>query len=151
MLPGLPTWFVSKESACQCRKHRFNSWARKLPWKRKWQPTPVFLSGKSHGQRSLTGYNHGVTKMLDTTQQLNNSNITLPAIEYGSSTNTPLKNIKRYFFKVKKRYPSSKISETCALSYLFQHYSQWPRYRNNLRAHHRWMDKNVYTLKHTHT
>ena len=119
MLPGLPTWLVSKESACQCRKHRFNSWARKLPWKRKWQPTPVFLSGKSHGQRSLTGYNHGYTKMLDMTQQLNNSNITLPAIEYGSSTNTPLKNIKRYFFKVKKRYPSSKISKRHVLFHIY--------------------------------
>ena len=35
----------------------FYLWVRKLPWKRKWQPTPVFLSGKSHGQRSLAGYN----------------------------------------------------------------------------------------------
>ena len=80
---------------------------------------PVFLSGKSHGQRSLTGYNHGDTKMLDMTQQLNNSNITLPAIEYGSSTNTPLKNIKRYFFKVKKRYPSSKISKRHVLFHIY--------------------------------
>jgi len=36
--------------------HRFDPWVRKIPWRRKWQPAPVFLSGKSHGQKSLTGY-----------------------------------------------------------------------------------------------
>ena len=35
---------------------RFNSWVRKIPWRRKWLPTPVFLPGESHGQRSLAGY-----------------------------------------------------------------------------------------------
>jgi len=45
---------------------RFDSWARKIPWRRKWQTTPVFLLGKSHGQRSLAGYStaHGGTKSL---------------------------------------------------------------------------------------
>ena len=38
------------------QEHRFNSWVRKIPWRRKWQPTPIFLSGKSYGQRSLAGY-----------------------------------------------------------------------------------------------
>ena len=40
----------------QCRRQRFNPWVRNIPWSRKWQPTPVFLPGKSHGQRSLVGY-----------------------------------------------------------------------------------------------
>jgi len=47
-----------KESACQCRRHRrrgFRPWVGKIPWRRKWQPTPVFLPGESHGQRSLVG------------------------------------------------------------------------------------------------
>ena len=38
-----------KKSACQCRRrkrHRFDPWVRKIPWRRKWQPTPVFLPGK---------------------------------------------------------------------------------------------------------
>ena len=34
----------------------FNPWVRKILWRRKWQPTPVFLPGKSHGQRTLGGY-----------------------------------------------------------------------------------------------
>ena len=42
-----------KKSTCQHRRHRFNPWVGKIPQRRKWQPTPVFLSGKSHGQRSL--------------------------------------------------------------------------------------------------
>ena len=52
---GLPRWLSGKESACQCRGLGFNSWVRKIPWRRKWQSTPVFLPGKSHGQRSLLG------------------------------------------------------------------------------------------------
>ena len=57
-----------KESACQCRRPRFNPWIRKIPWRRKKQPTPVFLPGKSHGQRGLAGYIvHGVTEESDTT------------------------------------------------------------------------------------
>ena len=48
-----------KESACQCRSHKrpgFNPWVGKSPWRRRWQPTPVFWPGESHGQRSLAGY-----------------------------------------------------------------------------------------------
>ena len=39
----------------RCRV-RFDPWDRKIPWSRKWQPTPVFLPGESHGQRSWVGY-----------------------------------------------------------------------------------------------
>ena len=56
---GLPRWLSGKESACQCkspRRRRFDPWVRKSPWRRKWQPTPIFLPGELHGQRSLAGY-----------------------------------------------------------------------------------------------
>ena len=46
-LYGLPRWLSGKESTCQCRRCRFNPWVRKIPWRRKWQPTPVFFLGKS--------------------------------------------------------------------------------------------------------
>ena len=49
-LSGLLRWFSGKEFTCQCRRHRrckFNLWVGKIPWKRKWQPTPVFLPRKS--------------------------------------------------------------------------------------------------------
>ena len=37
-------------------RHKFSHWVRKIPWRKAWQPTPVFLFGESHGQRSLVGY-----------------------------------------------------------------------------------------------
>ena len=55
---GFPGGSVVEESTCQCRRHGrhgFNPWIGKIPWNRKWQPTPVFLPEKSHGQRSLSG------------------------------------------------------------------------------------------------
>ena len=48
-------WLSGKESSCQCRRHRFNPWVGKIPWRKKWHPTPIFLPGKSHGQKSLLG------------------------------------------------------------------------------------------------
>ena len=56
---GFPGGAGGKESACQCRRHKrlgFNSWFEKIPWRRIWQPTPVFLAGESHEQNSLAGY-----------------------------------------------------------------------------------------------
>ena len=49
-------WLSGKESTCQCRRYRFDPWFGKTPQRRKWQPSPVFLLGKSHGQRGLAGY-----------------------------------------------------------------------------------------------
>ena len=62
-----------KEPTCQCRRCKrcqFNPWIWQIPWKRKWQCTPVFLPGESHGQRSLVGYNPRGCTELDTTEQL---------------------------------------------------------------------------------
>ena len=53
---GLPWWLCGKESACQCRRHRFDTWVRKIPCSRKWKSTVVFLPEKFHGQRSLVDY-----------------------------------------------------------------------------------------------
>ena len=46
---------VKKKSACQCRRHGFDPWIGKIPWSRKWQPTPVFLPGEFHERGSLVG------------------------------------------------------------------------------------------------
>ena len=56
---GFPGGVSGKEPACQCRRHKrrgFSPWVRKIPWRRAWQPTPVSLPGKFHGQRSLEGF-----------------------------------------------------------------------------------------------
>ena len=58
----LSKWRNGKESPCQCRRWkrcRFNPWVNKIPWRRKWQPAPVFLPEESHGQRSLEGCRPG--------------------------------------------------------------------------------------------
>ena len=61
------------ESTCQCRRCRFDSCVGKILWRRKRQPTPVFLPGKSHAQRSLVGYSPWGHKDSDTTEWLNNN------------------------------------------------------------------------------
>ena len=50
-------WFKKKKKIClQCRRRRLDPWVGKIPWRRAWQPTPVFWPGESHGQRSLADY-----------------------------------------------------------------------------------------------
>ena len=50
---GFPGVTTCKEPACQCSKPRFDPWVRKIPWRRKWLSTLLFLCGESHGQRDL--------------------------------------------------------------------------------------------------
>ena len=71
-------WYLSmingtsgKESTCQCRRYRilgFNPQVEKIPWSRKWQPAPVFLPGRFHGQRNLAGYSPQGHKESDMTE-----------------------------------------------------------------------------------
>ena len=59
---GLLSWCSGKESACQCRRRGFDPWVGKIPWRRKWQPNPVFLPGKSMDRGACQTTVHGVTK-----------------------------------------------------------------------------------------
>ena len=68
---GLSMWFSGEESTCQCRSLGFDPWVGKVPWRRKWQPTSVFLLGESHGQRNLAGCSPRGCKEADTTERLN--------------------------------------------------------------------------------
>ena len=64
-------WRSGKESACHCRRlrrHGVYPWVGKIPWSRKWQPTPVCLPGKFHAQRGLAGYSAGGLKEPDSTE-----------------------------------------------------------------------------------
>ena len=68
---GFPGGISGKEPTCHCRRckrHGFSPWVGKIPWRRAWQPTPGFLTGKSHGQRSLVGYSPWGRKESDTTE-----------------------------------------------------------------------------------
>ena len=60
-----------KEPACQCRRHKkcsLNPWVGTISWRKAWQPTPVFLPGESHGQRSLAGYSPWGLRESDMTE-----------------------------------------------------------------------------------
>ena len=65
---GLPRWCSGKESACQCKRCRFDPWIGKIPWSRKWQLALVFLSEKFHGQKSLASYSPWGCKKSDMTE-----------------------------------------------------------------------------------
>ena len=70
---GFPGGAVVKNSTCQQRRRKrwgFDSWVEKTPCGKKWQPSPVFLPGESHGQRSLVGYSPWGLKELDTMEWL---------------------------------------------------------------------------------
>ena len=68
-----------KESACQCRRYGFNPWVRKIPWRRAWQSTAVFMPREFHGQRSLASYSPWDHK--DTTEWLTLSLFTFSNIK----------------------------------------------------------------------
>ena len=68
---GFPDGTSGKESTCQCRGHKrhgFDPWVGKIPWRRAWQPTSVYLPGESHGQRSLAGCSPWGLKESDTNE-----------------------------------------------------------------------------------
>ena len=67
-LLGCPGGSDAKEFASNAGKPGFNPWVRKILWRRKWQPPPVFLPGEFHGQRSLESYSPWGRKELDMTE-----------------------------------------------------------------------------------
>ena len=61
---------VGKVICLQCRRPGFDPWVGKIPWRRKWQPTPVFLPGESHGQGNLVDCSPWGCKESGTTERL---------------------------------------------------------------------------------
>ena len=112
------------QSASQCRRHGFGTWVRKIPWRRKWQPTLVFLLGKSHGQRS---YSHGIAKSQK--QQLAHNVIEIAIV-------VQLLSCDRLFCNpINCRPPSSSVHGIFPVRMLewiaifFSRGSPWPRYQ----------------------
>ena len=100
----LPWWFSGKRLQLQCRRPKFDPWVGKTRWRSKWQPTPVFLPRKSHGQRSLVGYSPGVMKSQT---RLNTSTTTDTYIR-----RTQITTQKHLFFKKPSAQPGWKHSST---------------------------------------
>ena len=67
---GLPWWLRGERNCLQCWRPGFSPWVRKIPWRRIWQTTQVFLPRDSHGQRIPVGYSPWGHKESDTTEQL---------------------------------------------------------------------------------
>ena len=61
-------WLRRSRISLQCRRPGFDPWIRKVPWKREWLPTPIFLPGEFYGQKSLAGYSPWGHKELDITE-----------------------------------------------------------------------------------
>ena len=96
-------WFLGfsggtsgKEPTCQCRRHKFSPCVGKIPWRRAWPPTPVFLSGESMDRRAWWAAVHRVAKELDMTLLLNTHTHTHTAF---SNTNFSLSAAFTVFHK----------------------------------------------------
>ena len=114
---GFPCSASGRESAWQCRRckrHRFNPWVRKIPLSRKWKPTPVFLPGKSQGQRRLAGYSPWGPEESDTIECLSTntetrgkqkSNSAVISQNPSSSSRDAYSSIFEFFYRNQVPYP----------------------------------------------
>ena len=99
---------VKKKPFCQCRRHQrcgFNPGVGKIPWRRTWQPPPVFLPGKSYGWRSLVGCSPGGYKELDMTEHTHDTHIESKAVinrGCGRGMKSCLMGTEFLFRKIKK-------------------------------------------------
>ena len=76
---GFPGGASGKDHACHCRRHErggFDPWMGQIPWRRKWQLTPVFLPGESHEQSCLWATVHGITKSRTQLRFVGSSSLT---------------------------------------------------------------------------
>ena len=133
---GLPWWLIGKEPAChclQCRRCRFDPWVRKIPWRRKWQPTPVFLPGEFHGQWGLTGYSPWGYKESDTTEWL-------------THTQPLAKENYNYHILIKKWRVAVCMSYTTWKSKRLFHFLPSPTFIRDLCAVTSWFGKEILTM-----
>ena len=85
-LPLQPSW---ERIRVQCRRPELDSWVRKIPWRRKWQLTPIFLPGKAHRQSSPAGYSPWNHRELDTTELLTLSHFHFTVLKYAPPCENP--------------------------------------------------------------
>ena len=87
-------WWLSKNPLSQCGRDSFDPWVGRIPWRRKWQPTPVVLPGKSHWQSSLVGYSPWGHRESDTTERLSK----LAGHDSSSITDLSIPRWQNFFF-----------------------------------------------------
>ena len=96
---GLPWWLRQYRICLQCKRPGFDPWVGKISWRRKQQPTPVFLPGKSRGQRSLAGYSPQGHKDSDTNER---QTLSFPTWSHEGSTDA-------HHCHINKRNPDSSL------------------------------------------
>ena len=106
-MAGLPRRCSGKESACQCRRQGFDPWIRKIPWRRKWQPTSVFLPGEVVGQRSLVDYRPWGHKESDMTEWLSSMQ------DLQSSHEKPFTNMPGFWLMLLIKNSKESTHQTC--------------------------------------
>ena len=102
---GFPGGWDGKKICLQCRRPGFNPWVVKILWRRERQPTPVFLPGESHGQRSLVGYSPWCHKESDMTVWLT---LTKVLTQYLAHNKCPLNVSRREVDGQSQRYAWNK-------------------------------------------
>ena len=104
---GFPGGTSDKEPTCHCRRRGFDPWVGKMPWKRKWHLTAVFLPGKCHGQRGLVGYSPWGHKELDTTEQLS-------TIQHEVQEGSQREGERKHLFACRPHHSTRMLDVCCA-------------------------------------
>ena len=104
----------------QCRRPRFDPWVGKIPWRREWQPTPVFLTGEFHGQRILEGDSPRRSKESDTTEQLVYSRLLRACFADLSQAGSPSSEARRAETVTLHTWGSEVRGYTCVVSAVWQ-------------------------------
>ena len=138
VIMGFPGGASGKESACYCRRHTrcgFDSWDGKIPWRRKWQPTSVFLPGKSHGQEAWQATVHGVARVRhDLATKPPNHNMFMVKMGNTEKNKEPLNRTVhnpttfKYFGSLAGKYTPIHTKEQYIHTYIHTHYREqyWP-------------------------
>ena len=100
---GLPSGSVDRV-CLQCRRPGLNPWVRKIPWRRKWLPTSIFLPGEFHGRRNLVDYSPWGHKGLDTTAWLTHTHCCSALFPSPSPSSSPFLHLPSSFKSTIARY-----------------------------------------------
>ena len=117
-------YYIVKRICLRWRRLRFDPWVRKMPWRREWLPTPVFLPGEFHGQRSLIGYIiHGVARSR--TQLSNEHTYTPSANNFSPKVSTWFSSKRNsfFYFLIRNTLPSCWVA--VELSFTTKNLSNW--------------------------
>ena len=95
------------------KRQRFDPWVRKIPWRRKWQSTPMFLPRRSHGQRSMAGYSPWGSKELDMGWDKYKSSKMSKLMKHHTPQPQLLKNALSCSFQKKKRKNCCLVTKSC--------------------------------------